>query len=98
MYSAERVCYPQAVTTINDVKAAYAKIEEAELNYRATLRKAFAEGTVTQAEVSRELNRNRETLRQDTMTEQERADYREKELERQRARRAASAAAKGGRK
>lgn len=87
MCSAESICYPEAVTTIDDVKAAYAKIAEAELAYRDTLRKALAEETVTQAEVSRELNRNRETLRQDAMTEAERADYRAKELERQRARR-----------
>jgi hypothetical protein len=83
------------VTTINDVKAAYAKIEEAEVNYRATLRQALADGVI-QADLMRALERNRETLRQDAMPEEERTALRTKELERQRARR--EAAKTGGRK
>lgn len=81
------------MTTIDDVVAAYQGIEEAEVNYRATLRQALAEGTVTQAELSRRLGRNRDSLRQDAMPEEERKKLREKEVERQRARRKA---AKGG--
>lgn len=98
MYLAEYICYARAVTTINDVIAAYQKIGEAELNYRATLREALTEGAVTQAEVSRKLDRNRETLRQDALPEDERTALRDKELKRQQARRAEAAARRGGTK
>lgn len=82
------------MTTIDDVKAAFARIEEAEVAYRATVRAALTAG-VKQADLARELNRNRDSLRQDAMPEEERLKLREKEVERQRARRAATAAKKG---
>lgn len=89
------------MTTIDEavapVVAAFQKIEEAERNYRTALRTAIAEGPQgTQAEIGRRINRNRETLRQDALSEEERTALREKEVERQRARR--EAAKKGSRK
>jgi hypothetical protein len=81
-----------AVTTIDDVEQAYRAIGEAEHAYRDTVRKALAEKTTTQAAISRRLGRSREMLRQDAMTEDERAAIRAAELERQRARRASGKA------
>lgn len=76
-----------AVTTINDVEQAYRAIGEAEHAYRDTVRKALAEKATTQADLVRRLGRSREMLRQDAMTEDERAAIRAAELDRQRARR-----------
>lgn len=77
------------MTSIDDVEQAFRAIDQAERGYRETVRKALAEKTTTQAEISRRLGRSREMLRQDAMSEDERAAIRATELERQRARRAA---------
>jgi len=79
------------VTSLDDVEQAFRAIERTRQQYRETLRAALADG-VTQADVSRRLDRSREILRQDAMSDEELAAVREAELDRQRARRAQHAA------
>ena len=72
------------MTTLDDIKAAHAKIAEAEAHYRDVLRAGIADG-VKQADVVRELGRTRETVRQDAMPDEERAALREVERQRREA-------------
>lgn len=60
--------------SVDDVVEAFEGIEKARENYRATLRASLAEGIVgRQAEIARRLNRTREMLRRDAMTDEQRA-------------------------
>lgn len=75
--------------SVDDVVNAYNAIEEAWENYRKTLRACIEEGsaegrTGRQAEISRRIGRTREALRQDAMTNEERAALRQAEAERRR--------------
>lgn len=69
------------VTTLKDVVKAWNGIAEAEQRYRQTLRAAIAD-EVPQVEISRAINRTREMLRRDAMTDEERAEVRRADLAR----------------
>jgi len=73
--------------SVDDVVEAFDAINKAWENYRATLRACIQEGEAEgrsgrQAEISRRLDRTRETLRQDAMTNEERAELRRAEAKR----------------
>lgn len=77
------------VTSVDDVVAAYDRIEQAWEHYRATLRACLAEGEAAnqvgrQAEISRRLGRTREAIRQDAMSNEEREHLRKAEADRRR--------------
>lgn len=74
------------VTSLQDVIEAYQEISRAEERYRKTLRSALADG-VTQTAISRALDRTREMIRQDAMTDEQRAELRRAAAERQRRKR-----------
>lgn len=71
---------------LDEIEAAYNRIEEARSAYRQLLRTRIAEKAVTQVAVSGRLGRSGESLRQDAMTDEER---REEILEKAAARQAA---------
>jgi hypothetical protein len=75
--------------TVDDVVEAYEGIEKAWEHYRDTLRACIAEGEAEgrsgrQAEISKRLNRTREMLRRDAMTDEQREALRIAEAERKR--------------
>lgn len=77
------------VTSVDDVVAAYAEIEQAWERYRFILRACLAEAEGQQgrqAEISRRLGRTREAIRQDAMTAEQREQLRKAEADRRRAR------------
>lgn len=76
---------------MQDVIEAYHEISRAEARYRETLRTALADG-VTQTAISKALERTREMIRQDAMTEEQRAEMRKAAARRQQRRRAPKAA------
>ena len=75
---------------MQDVIEAYEGISRAEEHYRETLRAALADG-VTQTAISKALDRTREMIRQDAMTDEQRAELRRAAAERQRQKRAGRA-------
>ena len=85
---AEDTPHHEGVSQLRDVIDAWKAIGAAELNYRAVLRKALANG-VQQVEVAKALDRTREMIRRDAMTEDQREALRKAEAERKRARKAA---------
>lgn len=74
------------VTSLQDVIEAFQEISRAEERYRETLRAALADG-VTQTAISKALDRTREMIRQDAMTDEQRAELRRAAAERQRRKR-----------
>jgi hypothetical protein len=76
------------VTNLQDVIDAWRGISEAEERYRETLRAAIADG-VPQVEIAKAIDRTREMLRRDAMTDEQREDLRQSEAERLRRRREA---------
>lgn len=82
--------------SVDDVVEAFQEIEKSWERYRATLRAALAEGEAEgiagrQAKIAKRLDRTREMLRRDAMTDEQRAELRAVEAERKRA----ATAAKG---
>ncbi|MGS2615149.1 hypothetical protein ACVCAH_11580 [Micromonospora sp. LZ34] len=75
---------------LNEIVQAFHAIDAAERHYREVLRKHLTAGTVQQVDVVKALNRTREMIRRDAMTEEERAEMRRADAERKRARRATS--------
>lgn len=76
--------------SVDDVVTAYRAIDDAWDNYRRTLRACLQEGadegrTGRQAELVRRINRTREMLRRDAMTDEQREALKETEKERKRA-------------
>src|SRR5437016_3416437 len=70
-----------AMPSVNDVVHAFEGIEKAWENYRTTLRACLAEGKAEnevgrQAEIARRLGRDRETIRQDAMSDEQREQLR----------------------
>lgn len=90
---AKRYRHHEEVTTLQDVIEAFNAIEEAERRYREVLRTALA-GGVRQAEIAKALNRTREAVRQDAMTDEQREEIRRKVAERMRVRRLRKSAEK----
>jgi hypothetical protein len=76
------------VTSLEEIVKAWNAIGDAERQYRAILREALTSGDVQQVEVSRALERTREMIRRDAMTDEQRAELRRAETERRRASRA----------
>ncbi len=78
-----------AMATEDEVVEAFEGIEKAWQHYRATLRSYLAEGVEgergRQAAISKRLNRTREMLRRDAMTDEQRDVLRRVEAERKRA-------------
>lgn len=79
------------VPDVDDVVEAFNAIDKAWQGYRATLRACLAEGAAEgvagrQAEISRRLDRTREMLRRDAMTDEQREALRLAEAERKRRR------------
>ena len=73
---------------MQDVIEAWNEISRAEERYRETLRAAIADGT-PQVAISKALDRTREMLRRDAMTDEQREELRKAEAERHRNRRVA---------
>lgn len=78
------------MSTLKDVIEAYRAISKAEQRYRETLREALKLG-VQQVEISKALDRTREMIRRDAMTEEQRERMRLADAERKRAKRAGGA-------
>lgn len=76
----------EGVSNLDDVIEAYNAISEAELRYRAVLRDALSSG-VQQVAISKALNRTREMIRRDAMTEEQRDQMRRADAARKRGRR-----------
>lgn len=74
------------VTELQDVINAYQEISRAEERYRAAVRAAIADG-VPQVAIAKALDRTREMIRRDAMTEEQRDELRRAEGERLRKRR-----------
>ncbi len=79
-----------AMATEDEVVEAFENIERAWEHYRTTLRSYLAEGVAEgvsgrQASISKRLNRTREMLRRDAMTDEQREALRHAEAERKRA-------------
>jgi len=77
--------------TVDDVVAAYNKIERAWEDYRKTLRECLAEGKAEgvqgrQKEIARRLGRTREAIRQDALSGEDRERLRRAEAVRRRSR------------
>jgi hypothetical protein len=75
--------------SVDEVVEAFEGIEKAWEHYRATLRACLAEGEAEgiagrQAQISKRLNRTREMLRRDAMTDEQREELRKQEAERKR--------------
>jgi len=88
------------MATEDEVVAAFEDIERAWENYRQTLRSYIAEGVTEgasgrQAAIAKRLNRTREMLRRDVMTEEQREALRQVEAERKRQATAKKTAPKG---
>lgn len=66
---------------MQDVIDAWQEIARAEERYRELLRKALADG-VQQVQVAKALDRTRESIRRDAMSEQQRAEFKAAEAER----------------
>jgi hypothetical protein len=81
------------VTNLQDVIEAWTEISRAEERYRETLRAAIADG-VPQVAISKALERTREMIRRDAMTDEQREELRQVEAERHRKRREDAKAAK----
>ncbi|MFJ8690226.1 hypothetical protein [Micromonospora wenchangensis] len=75
------------MTNLQDVIDAWNDIARAEERYRETLRAAIADG-VPQVAISKAIDRTREMLRRDAMTDEQRAAFNRAEAERLRKRRA----------
>ncbi len=71
---------------MQDVINAYEEIRQAEERYRATVRAAIADG-IRQSAIARALNRTRESIRRDAMTDDQRAELLQSEGDRLRNRR-----------
>jgi len=80
------------VSPLEEIIEAFRAIDAAERRYRDVLRKHLAAKTVQQVEVARALNRTREMVRRDAMTEEQRDQIRRADADRRRAARANSAA------
>jgi hypothetical protein len=80
------------VSPLEEIIEAYNAIDAAERRYRDVLRKHLAAKTVQQVDVVRALNRTREMVRRDAMTEEQRDQIRRADAERRRAARANTAA------
>lgn len=63
------------VTTIDEIVDAYRGIEAAERHYRELLRAGIAE-KINQTELARRLDRSREKIRQDAMSDEDRDQIR----------------------
>jgi len=74
------------VTNLQDVIEAWQDIARAEERYRETVRAAIADG-VTQVAISKALDRTREMIRRDAMTDEQRQELHRVESERLRKRR-----------
>lgn len=85
----------EEVSTLNEIVKAFNAIDEAERRYRALLREALAAGKVQQVEVSKALNRTREMIRRDAMTDEQREALRRADAERRRGARATSSKTAG---
>ncbi|WP_018812422.1 hypothetical protein [Salinispora cortesiana] len=75
------------MTNLQDVIDAWNDIARAEERYRETLRAAISDG-VPQVAISKAIDRTREMLRRDAMTDDQRAEFNKAEAERLRRRRA----------
>lgn len=75
---------------LNEIVDAFHAIDAAERHYRQVLRKHLKSRTVQQVDVAKALNRTREMIRRDAMSEEERAELRRVEADRRRASRADS--------
>ncbi|MFI1194144.1 hypothetical protein ACH4T9_12915 [Micromonospora sp. NPDC020750] len=74
------------MTNLQDVIDAWNDIARAEERYRETLRAAIADG-VPQVAISKAIERTREMLRRDAMTDEQRKAFNKAEAERLRKRR-----------
>ncbi len=79
------------MSTLRDIVEAFHAIEAAELRYRTILREALAKGDVQQVEVAKALDRTREMIRRDAMTDEQRDALRRADAERRRHARGARA-------
>lgn len=77
---------PGARIALPEIVAAWEAIEAAVEHYRAVLREALAAG-VPQGDIAEALDRTREMIRQDAMTDEQRAEMRRAAAERQQRRR-----------
>jgi predicted GIY-YIG superfamily endonuclease len=84
---------PGAHVTLAEVIAAWEAIEAAVENYRTVLREALASG-IQQGDIADALERTREMIRRDAMTDEQREELRQVEAERHRKRREDAKAAK----
>ncbi len=75
----------EEVKELDEIVQAFHAIDAAERRYREILRMHLKAKTVQQVEVSKALNRTREMIRRDAMTDEERAELRRAESERKRA-------------
>ncbi|MEV1315445.1 hypothetical protein AB0J14_05090 [Micromonospora arborensis] len=75
------------MTNLQDVIDAWNDITRAEERYRETLRAAIADG-VPQVKIAAAIDRTREMLRRDAMTDEQREAFKKAEAERLRNRRA----------
>lgn len=87
---AKRRNHHKEVSTLEDVIKAYQAIGEAERIYRETLRRALSAGT-QQVEIAKALDRTREMIRRDAMTDEQREQIRRADAERRRIQRAKTA-------
>ncbi|MFG1659125.1 hypothetical protein ACGFIY_21590 [Micromonospora chersina] len=76
---------------LEEIVQAFHAIDAAERHYREVLRKHLKAKTVQQVDVSKALNRTREMIRRDAMTEEERAELRQADADRKRQKRATDA-------
>lgn len=76
---------------LEEIEQAFHAIEAAEQHYRHVLRKHLAAGAVRQVDVAKRLDRTREMIRRDAMTEEQRDELRRADVERRRNPRGAGA-------
>lgn len=69
------------MTTLKDIVKAYRAIDAAREKYRQTLRAGLSDG-VPQVEVCRAIDRTRESVRRDAMTDEELSQARESDRKR----------------
>ena len=74
---------------MQDVIEAFNAIEAARERYRETVRAAISDG-VTQTQIAKALDRTREMIRRDAMTDEQREVLRKAETERLRSRRSST--------
>jgi hypothetical protein len=72
------------VNKLTEIIEAYRAIDAAERHYREVLRKHLTSGAVQQVDVATALNRTREMIRRDAMTEEQREEIRRADAERKR--------------